>query len=213
MKGKRHTPEQVLARLAEGDTMLNEGATIAEVARHFGITETTWHRWKNTYGGMKGQDVKRLKEREQSKPQARGHSGRSGPGHSHAKGAKPGKILTPDRRRSSVELLERRFGVSERRACRVVGQPRSTQRTKPRPVDDHQKSRSAIRRAQPVNAISSSIISLGLRQSSDFRGRPFSLSSASSRSARLYTLRSVPLGKNWRSKPLVFFFDGRCQGE
>jgi putative transposase len=64
MKGKRHTPEQVLARLAEGDRMLNEGAAIAEVARHFGITETTWHRWKNTYGGMKGQDVKRLKELE-----------------------------------------------------------------------------------------------------------------------------------------------------
>jgi len=78
-------------------------------------------------------------------------------------------------------------------------------------VDDQRFSRSAIRRAQPVSAMSSSIISLGLRQSSDFRGRPFSLSSASSRSARLYTLRSVPLGKNWCSKPLVFFFDGRCQ--
>jgi transposase-like protein len=44
--------------------MLNEGATIAELSWHFGITETTWHRWKNTYGGMKGQDVKRLKELE-----------------------------------------------------------------------------------------------------------------------------------------------------
>ncbi len=81
MKGKRHTPERCLATLAEGDRMLNEGATIAELSWHFGITETTWHRWKNTYGGMKGQDVKRLEGAGEGKPQAEGHSGRSGPRH------------------------------------------------------------------------------------------------------------------------------------
>ena len=64
MKSKRHSPEQVIRKLAEGDKLLNEGATIAEVARSFGITETTWHRWKNQYGGMKAQDAKRLKELE-----------------------------------------------------------------------------------------------------------------------------------------------------
>ncbi len=64
MKSKRHSPEQVIKKLAEGDKLLNEGATVAEVARSFGITETTWHRWKNQYGGMKAQDAKRLKELE-----------------------------------------------------------------------------------------------------------------------------------------------------
>ena len=44
--------------------MLNKGATVAEVARSFGITETTWYRRKNTYGGMKATDAKRLKELE-----------------------------------------------------------------------------------------------------------------------------------------------------
>ena len=44
--------------------MLNKGATVAEVARSFGITETTWYRWKNTYGGMKATDAKRLKQLE-----------------------------------------------------------------------------------------------------------------------------------------------------
>ncbi len=44
--------------------MLNKGATVAEVARSFAITETTWYRWKNTYGGMKATDAKRLKELE-----------------------------------------------------------------------------------------------------------------------------------------------------
>ena len=64
MKSKRHSPEQVIRKLAEGDKLLNEGATVAEVARNFVITETTWHRWKNQYGGMKALDAKRLKELE-----------------------------------------------------------------------------------------------------------------------------------------------------
>ncbi len=44
MLSKRHTPEQVITKIAEGDQMLNEGKTIAEVARSFGITRTTWYR-------------------------------------------------------------------------------------------------------------------------------------------------------------------------
>ena len=64
MKSKRHTPEQVIRKVAEGDEMLNKGASVAEVARSFGITETTWYRWKNTYGGMKATEAKRLKELE-----------------------------------------------------------------------------------------------------------------------------------------------------
>ena len=64
MKSKRHTPEQVIRKVAEGDEMLNKGASVAEVARSFGITETTWYRWKNAYGGMKATDAKRMKELE-----------------------------------------------------------------------------------------------------------------------------------------------------
>ena len=52
MKSKRHTPEQVLKKIAQGDKMLNEGATVSEVARSFGVTETTWHLGKSTYGGF-----------------------------------------------------------------------------------------------------------------------------------------------------------------
>ena len=42
MKPKRHTPLQVIRKLAEGDKLLNEGATVGEVARQFAITKTTW---------------------------------------------------------------------------------------------------------------------------------------------------------------------------
>jgi len=50
--------------LAEGDKLLNQGQTVEEVSRHLEITESTWHRWKNQYGGMKVDDAKRLKELE-----------------------------------------------------------------------------------------------------------------------------------------------------
>lgn len=64
MKRRRHTPEQVIRKLAEGDKLLNQGQSIEEVVRHLEITESTWHRWKNQYGGMKADDAKRLKELE-----------------------------------------------------------------------------------------------------------------------------------------------------
>jgi transposase-like protein len=64
MKQRRHSPEQVIRKLAEGEKLLAEGKTIEEVARHLEVTESTWHRWRNQYGGMKADDAKRLKELE-----------------------------------------------------------------------------------------------------------------------------------------------------
>ncbi len=64
MKRRRHTPEQVIRKLAEGEKLLAEGKTIEEVSRHLEISEQTWHRWRNQYGGMKADDAKRLKELE-----------------------------------------------------------------------------------------------------------------------------------------------------
>jgi putative transposase len=64
MKRRHHTPEQIVRKLAEGDKLLNEGSDVAEVCRQLEITESTWHRWKAQYGGMKANDAKRLKELE-----------------------------------------------------------------------------------------------------------------------------------------------------
>ena len=61
MKQRHHTPEQVIRKLAEGDKLLNQGKDLSEVCRHLGIAESTWHRWKGQYGGMKANDATRLK--------------------------------------------------------------------------------------------------------------------------------------------------------
>ena len=64
MKRQRHTPEQVIRKLREAERLLGEGKTIPEAAKELGISENTYHRWRNQYGGMKAQDAKRLKELE-----------------------------------------------------------------------------------------------------------------------------------------------------
>jgi putative transposase len=65
MKGKKHTPEQIVGKLREADAELNGGATIGQVCQKLGITETTFHRWRNQYGGMKSEGAKRLRELEE----------------------------------------------------------------------------------------------------------------------------------------------------
>ncbi len=62
MKRRRHTPEQIIRKLAEGEKLLGEGKPIDEVVRHLEITESTWHRWRNQYGGMKADDARELKD-------------------------------------------------------------------------------------------------------------------------------------------------------
>jgi putative transposase len=64
MKRRRHTPEQIIRKLREAERLLGEGKTIPEAAKELQVSEQTYHRWRNQYGGMKAQDAKRLKELE-----------------------------------------------------------------------------------------------------------------------------------------------------
>lgn len=61
---RRHTPEQIIRKLREAEKLQAEGQTIPEIAKALGISENTFHRWRNQYGGMKADDAKRLKELE-----------------------------------------------------------------------------------------------------------------------------------------------------
>jgi transposase-like protein len=63
-KRKRHSPEQIVQKLREADALLNAGQTIAQVLQRLGVSEATFHRWRNQYGGMKAEEAKRLKELE-----------------------------------------------------------------------------------------------------------------------------------------------------
>ena len=69
MARRKHTPEQILAKPRVADVMQAEGLTIAEIAKRLEVSEQTYHRWRNTYGGMKGPEMKRLKELEKENAQ------------------------------------------------------------------------------------------------------------------------------------------------
>ena len=62
MPRKRHSAEEIVAKLRQADVLLAQGQTGADVARVLGVTETTYYRWRSEYGGLKGDQVNRLKE-------------------------------------------------------------------------------------------------------------------------------------------------------
>ena len=145
MKRGRHTPEQIIRKLREAERMLGEGKTIPEAAKELGISEQTYHRWRNRYGGMKADDPKRLKELERENSTL--------------------KRIVADKELEVVALKEiaketgrpsppapggrdapRSSRVSERWACRVVGQHRTTQRHEPKTAADDAVSRAALRK-------------------------------------------------------------------
>ena len=64
MSRRRHTPEQVVRKLREADRLLGEGFELPDVIKHLEVSEQTYFRWRNQFGGMKADDVKRLKKLE-----------------------------------------------------------------------------------------------------------------------------------------------------
>jgi putative transposase len=64
VKRRRHRPEQIVRTLREADRLLAEGTEVPEVAKALEVSEATYHRWRAQYGGMKADDVRRLKELE-----------------------------------------------------------------------------------------------------------------------------------------------------
>lgn len=64
-KRKHHSPEQIIRKLEDADRRLTAGQNIAQVCQALEVSEATYHRWRNQYGGMKVEEAKRLKDLEQ----------------------------------------------------------------------------------------------------------------------------------------------------
>jgi transposase-like protein len=64
MPRKRHKPEEIVAKLRQVDVMLSQGQPVADAVRSIGVTEVTYYRWRQEFGGLKLDQVKRLKELE-----------------------------------------------------------------------------------------------------------------------------------------------------
>ena len=64
MARKRHKAEEIVAKLRQVDVLTSQGRPVAEAVRSIGVTEVTYYRWRQEYGGLKSDQVKRLKELE-----------------------------------------------------------------------------------------------------------------------------------------------------
>ena len=64
MPSKRHKPEEIVAKLRQVDVLVSQGQSVADAVRSIGVTEVTYYRWRQEYGGLKTEQVRRLKELE-----------------------------------------------------------------------------------------------------------------------------------------------------
>ena len=64
MPCKRHKPEEIVAKLHQVDVLVSQGRSVADAVRSIGVTEVTYYRWRQEYGGLKTDQVRRLKELE-----------------------------------------------------------------------------------------------------------------------------------------------------
>ena len=64
MTRKRHKPEEIVAKLRQVDVLVSQGQSVAAAIRSIGVTEVTYYRWRQEFGGLKSDQVKRLKELE-----------------------------------------------------------------------------------------------------------------------------------------------------
>lgn len=68
-KRKRHTPEQIVAKLREAEALKAQGKTVEEICRQLEVHEQTYYRWRNKYGGMERAELARLKKLEKENAQ------------------------------------------------------------------------------------------------------------------------------------------------
>ena len=64
MPQKKHKPEEIVAKLRQVDVLVSQGQSVAEAVRSIGVTQFTYYRWRKEFGGLKSDQVKRLKDLE-----------------------------------------------------------------------------------------------------------------------------------------------------
>ena len=64
MPRKRHKPEEIVAKLRQVDVLVSQGQGVADAVRSIGVTEVTYYRWRQEFGGLKTEQIRRLKQLE-----------------------------------------------------------------------------------------------------------------------------------------------------
>ena len=139
MPRRRYKPEEIVAKLRQVDVLVSQGASMADAIRQIGVSEVTFYRWRQEFGGLKIEQVKRLKDLELENSRLRKAVSDLTLDKLILQEAAKGNLLSPARRRACIEHIREHLHVSERRACAALGQHRSTQRKVPRGREDAER--------------------------------------------------------------------------
>ncbi|MFZ5961781.1 IS3 family transposase [Thalassococcus sp. BH17M4-6] len=131
MANKRPKPEEIVTKLRQVEVLTGQGLPRLDAIRQIGVTEQTYYRWKKKYGGMGTDQLKELKRLQKENERLRKAVSDLTLDKLILAEAAKGKLLSPARRRACIDRVRAELNVSERRACRVLRQHRSTQRRVP----------------------------------------------------------------------------------
>jgi putative transposase len=120
MPKKRHKPEEIVAKLRQVDVMVSQGQSVADAVRAIGVTEVTYYRWRQEFGGLKSDQVKRLKDLEAENARPVRAGGSATPTSTAARAG--GKAITPlaFQPGHSMGAGQKRPSCSQRRSERSI---------------------------------------------------------------------------------------------
>ena len=127
---KRYKPEEIVTKLKQVEVLVGQGMARINAICQISITEQTYYRWRKQYGGMgTGGSAQRVETAPEGKRAAQARCLQSDAGQVNSDVGVQGKLTSPARRRQCIDLVCDKLGVSDRRACRVLRQHRSTYQT------------------------------------------------------------------------------------
>ncbi len=127
MKNSRFSEEQIIGILKPSEA----GAKTNDLCRQHGISAATFYGWRSKYGGMEVSEAKRLKQLEEENSKLKRIVAEQALDLTMLKDLVWKEMVSPEEKRSAVAHLRQVHGTSERRACGLVGQPRSSDRSLP----------------------------------------------------------------------------------
>jgi transposase-like protein len=112
MTRRSHRPEQIIKKLREAEVLLSQGSIVGEATRKIGVTEQTYYRWRREYGGIRIEEVKRLKELEKENFRLKRLIVDLSLDNAILKEADEAKLLSPSKRRNMVDTVLKTLKVS-----------------------------------------------------------------------------------------------------
>ena len=200
---KRYKAEQIVTLLRQIEVEIANGKTTPQACKETQITVQTYYRWRKEYGGLKFGSSETIKGAGEGEREAEATGGGAVFGETDSEGCSGGKLLSPEQRRGAVEHACRKYGVSEREACRVLKQWRGTQRYVPL----HRADEDALTR--DIIALASEYGRYGYRRITALlqaRGWPI----GKDRVQRIWRREGLKVPQKQRARARLWLNDGSC---